>query len=236
MIRAVDSTIVTTKGSVGTGGKVSERKTLLRAFTLIEVVVMSAVGMMLMAMAYSFFLSSAKDGTKTSKKLQSIQATVICLERFLNDIKQSFYLKGRYEPQLIYTGTKANGITFFKISPRSFPPDTENPLEFEPVTYQFSPVTSQIYINNKPFGAGRFKYVEFSLEEANIDATPPVFGNTVTVNIVSVSDEDLGTKLEDIDKREASTQVATFCFRQQAFSKFYDKWVFYKALVQKKGE
>ena len=51
MIRAVDSTIVTTKGSVGTGGKVSERKTLLRAFTLIEVVVMSAVGMMLMAMA-----------------------------------------------------------------------------------------------------------------------------------------------------------------------------------------
>ncbi len=197
---------------------------------------MSAVGMMLMAMAYSLFLSSAKDSTKTSKKLQSIQATVIFLEKLQNDIKQSFYLKGKYEPQLIYTGTKANGLTFYRISETSFPPDTESPLEVEQVTYQFSPVTSQIYINNKPFGAGRFKYVEFSLEESNFNASPPVFGGTVTVNMVAVADEDLGTKLEDIDKRETSTQVATFCFRQQAFSKFYGKWVFYKALVRKKGE
>ena len=225
MIRATDN-IKTCKSS--------DRRT--NAFTLVEVVIMSAVGMMLMAMAYSLFLSSAKDSTKTSKKLQSIQATVVFLEKLQNDIKQSFYLKGRYEPQLIYTGTKANGLTFYKISGNSFPPDTESPLELEQVTYQFSPVTSQVYINNKPFGVGRFKYVEFSLEESNMKASPPVFGNTVTVNMVAVADEDLVTKLEDIDKRETSTQVATFCFRQQALSKFYDKWVFYKALVRKKGE
>ena len=207
-----------------------------KAFTLIEVVIMSAVGMMLMAMAYSFFLSSAKDSTKTSKKLQSIQATVLFLERLQNDIKQSFYLKGKYKPSLIYTGAKANGLTFYKIAGKSFPPDKDSPLELEQVTYQFSPVTSQIYINNKPFGAGRFKYVEFAISESNFNSSPPVFGDTLIVNIVSIADEDAGTKLEDIDTRQASTQVATFCFRQQAISKFYDKWVFYQALVRKKGE
>lgn len=197
---------------------------------------MSAVGMMLMAMAYSFFLSSAKDSTKSSKKLQSVQATVLFLERLQNDVKQSFYLKGKYQPQLIYTGAKANGLTFYRISQDSFPPSKEKPLELEQVTYQFSPVTSQMFINNKAFGAGRFKYVEFALQESNTTVSPPVFGETVTVNIVAVSDEDTEVKLEDVDKREISTQVATFCFKEQALSKYYDKWVFYQALVKKKGE
>jgi len=205
-----------------------------KAFTLVEVVVMSAVGLMLMAMAYELFLSSAKDSSKTSKKLQSLQSVSLLLDRMQHDIKQAFYLKGKYEPALIYTDSTANGLSFYRVNSKSFPPDKESPLEIEKVIYQFSPVTSQMYINNKPFGIGKFKFVEFKLEDGNPRANPPVFADTVTVNIVSVSEEDSSTKLEDIDKRNTSTQVATFSFSQQAFAKYYENWVFYSPLIKLK--
>jgi type II secretory pathway pseudopilin PulG len=226
------------RGKVREGMKInlpllSTRK--VRAFTLLEVLIMSAVGLGLVAIVYSFFVSSTRDNARSGKKLQSVQTAAIFFDRLQNDISQAFYLRGRYEPKIITVNSKPQGLSFYRIVSKSFPPDKHNPIEIEKVTYQFAESTSQMCVNGKPLSIGRFKFVAFELNKSNFYKSPPVFGDTVTVSIIAAADEDAEISTEKGNKRDMTVQVGTFCFRQQAAANYYHNWVFYKPLVQVRG-
>ena len=205
-----------------------------RAFTLIEVIIMSVVGLMLLGIVYSIFISSSKDSAKMNRKLQAIQAGHLLLERLENDIKQAFYLKGVYDLQVMnHQGGFGNAVAFYRLDPKAELPGSGEgkPVKVERIEYIFSPVTARVYINGKPFTTGLFKRVEFSYKPSNIKANPPVYADTLTVTVTGIPDELAKKDISEIDERDLATLVSTYSFRARAIKTAYPAWNLHRPLV-----
>ena len=205
------------------------------AFTLIEVLIMSVVALMLLGIVYSFFVSSSTDSAKMNRKLQAIQAGYFLLERLENDIKQAFCLEGVYDVKVYdRQGGQANALAFYRLAAQGELPEAGEveALRVERVEYFYSPLTSKIYINGKAFSTGLFKRLEFEYKESDPKASPPVYGDTVTVTVTGIPEELAKFDVEEIDERELSTLVATYSFRPMAIKSVYSHWNLHRPIVE----
>jgi hypothetical protein len=204
-----------------------------RAFTLVEVTVMGAVAIMLLGIFYSLFVSSSMDSQKLSRKLQSIQAAHLLLERLEDDLKQAVYVRGTFDMQVFNHGTgSANAVVFYRVDPRvASPADGGTSVKVERVEYVWDPLSCKVVVNGKAFAGGLFKRLEFRYTEGTPAAEPPVYADYLTVTVTGIPDEDAKRKIEDIDLRELTTLVASFSFRARAMARAYEPWTPVAGLV-----
>ena len=205
-----------------------------RGFTLLEVMIMSAVGLMLLGVVYSFFVSSSTDSTKMNRKLQSVQAVHLLFERLGNDMKQAFHIKGLYDLKVGDSqGGHRNAVTFYRLDPNCDFPEGGNAsrVKIERMEYVYSPVTARVYINGKPFTGGIYKKVLFEYEPGNPEADPPRFKDCLTVTVTGVPDELADRDISEIDGRSLSTLVCSFAFRPRAVQRVYREWNTYRAII-----
>ena len=197
-----------------------------RGFTVLEVLIMSVVALFLLGIVYSIFSQSTNEATKMSRKLQSLQAAHLLLERLESDLKQAYYQKGKYHLSISnHRKGKANRLTFHRAEAATVPPTKESATNLKKLVYAYDPKSAKVTINGKDFGAGRFKRVRF---EYNWSYP----GDHLTVTVTGVPDELAKTSIEKIDPRQMATVVATIAFRNRAMQRSYATWARRASLVK----
>ena len=161
-----------------------------------------------------------------SRKLQSLQAAHLLLERLESDLKQGYYQKGKYHLAITnYRDGKANRLTFHRAEGTTVPPTKDAATTLQKVVYAFDPRDAKVTINGKTFNGGRFKRVKF---EYNWGYP----GDQLTVTLTGVPDELASEPIEKIDSRSMATVVATIAFRNRAMQRSYANWVRRASLVK----
>ncbi len=197
-----------------------------KGFTVLEVLVMSSIALFLLGVVYSIFSRSTNEATKMSRKLQSLQAAHLLIERLENDIKQAYYKKGKYHLAISNYGKgKGNRLTFHRAEASTVPPKRSAPADLKKVIYTFDPQSAKVRINGKSFAGGRFKRVKFEYEWGYP-------GDHLTVTVTGVPDELADKPLAEIDQNSIATVVATIAFRNRAMQRTYATWVRSAALVK----
>jgi len=197
-----------------------------RGFTVLEVLVMSAVALFLLGVVYAVFTSSAVDAAKANRKLQALQAVQGLLDRLSMDLQQAYYAKARYPVAVKNSrGGTANELCFHRVDSATVPPTVLAPVFVEPVVYSFDPATATVSIDGRPLANCRFKRVTFAYAWGEP-------GDFVTVTATGVPDELASVPVGDIDERDLATVVASFAVRSRAMQRRYPTWVAATSLVR----
>ena len=199
---------------------------------MVEIMVMSGVGLVLLGIFYSFFIQSTSDSKSMGQKLQAIQGAHLLLEHLENDVKQAFYLKNVYDVQVFdWQGGVANGLSFHRVDSSEPPPSKGGQLKLERVEYVFDPRAARVMVNGRPFASGMFKRVEFSFTPGAPMADPPKYADYLTVTVTGVPDELASRDISVIDVRSLATLVSTFSFRNRAIKEANPSWTLQRGLL-----
>lgn len=112
-----------------------------RAFTLVEVVVFSAIGLLVVTGAWSLFRSSMTKGKRTDSKLQGVQAGLLFALQLEKDLDALHEARGK---GIEFKITKEGADLLFHRYALESAGSTWEPLETRRVLYQFRTETGRI--------------------------------------------------------------------------------------------
>ncbi len=189
-----------------------------RAFTLLEIVMFSAIGGGVMYIAYNIFVASAKQGVNLDAKLKAVQGAQLLLERLERDLKHMVFEQGRYELSVSEDGSR---VRFYMFDGHGADmADGVIPIHLR--EYRFDPALSRVMIDNEPYAPAFFRAVEFQLGSAGGAGTQdrPV----LTMRVGGVADELAGLPEANLDLKTRSDFVSSVGLEAVAAARRTPRW------------
>lgn len=198
-----------------------------RGLTVLELLIMSAIGVMLLGMFWSFFTQSHSDTQQMSQKLKSFQGGYLLIERLEGDLRQMVYSKGDM-PLVI--GDEGKSIRFYRCDPGLTKPDD---IRLKECKYRWDPDTRRVYLNDKAILSTRFLDMRFELDERDPKATPPREGNLLRITVKGVAEELAKKDPSEIPENKTTTLVAAVELQSKTSSEVHEYWFTPKSLRPK---
>lgn len=178
-------------------------------FTLIEVLVMSAIGILLLGVLYAFFVQSHADTGQMDQRLKSVQGAHLLVERIETDVKQLVCGENRSKVLLDVEVTSDGGATdnvlsFFRVDGDA---TTPRGIRAERLEYRFDPATKRVLLNGKALPLARFRAVRFDFQKRDPKAVPPVEADVLRVVASGVADELADKPDDQVPEQKRSTVV-----------------------------
>ena len=132
-----------------------------RGFTLLEILMFSAVGMVVLYIGYEVFVSATKQGIDLDTKLKAVQGSQMLLERLERDLKHMVYEEGKFELEVSDEGDL---VRFYVYD--GYDRDlTDGEIPVHRREYRFDPSVSRVFIDGAPYNFAYFRAIEFSLDD-----------------------------------------------------------------------
>ncbi len=179
------------------------RRGKLPGFTLVELVIFSALGAVVIGAVYLLFSASSRSGGRMEEKLVGVQSAQILLEYLRSDLLAAVVAPGKPVRVESIADGQRNRLSF----ERCVAPESENgPPGTRRVSYFFDPERHQVLRDGEPLLAGTFAAVSFDWQPAEEAGTAPP--DVLTVTVTTAPPERLGGS-EAVDPRFTCTFVET---------------------------
>jgi hypothetical protein len=133
-----------------------------RGTTLLEVLIMSSVGVMLFGVAWYLFSSMSRTSHKIDTRLRAMQASQLLQERLRVDLNQFYPVAG-----LSMAEATPPRLSFYIFKEYSFVPTQRNQrcVVLEPVTYIFDRESHYLQRNSEVLRFSSFEDIQFSVRD-----------------------------------------------------------------------
>lgn len=189
-----------------------------KGFTILEVLVMSAIALVIMGVAWSVFSAMTSQSKKLDTRLRALQASQLVLERLKADIKQHVSRPGEvlFDPASPKLMLKVYRDYVFNPASRG-----QHSVVVDQVDWTFNPETHQLIRGTEPLKFAQFESITFSVKETAPGSRE--YGNSVTVDGVYVPEELLATP-ERITERDRIKWRATIALPHRTLAEAYGFW------------
>lgn len=195
-----------------------------RGFSMLEVMVMGAIGLALISVAWFVFTGLTRQSKKLDTRLRAIQASQLTIERLKQDIKQYVH---REDWSMVDSAPPRLSLPVFR--EYVFDPGSraQRSVAVDSVTWLFNPETHYLMRNTEVLKFAQFETIQFSVK-----ATPSTgggatgggeFQNSITIEGTYVPEEMLGTpdRITDTDRVKWSATIGLPTLTQQEAYGFY---------------
>jgi len=172
-------------------------------FTLLETLMVAAIGVMVLALLWELYISGNKQSSKLQTRLSAIQGAQLLVERIRQDVAGFVYAPGDTRPLVESAmGAQANQLNllvyssyrFFQKPSALYDPGDNDPswIEARRISYLWNPQT-RFMTRRQPgqdetLSFARFLKVDFVTNSASTGLN---LDNCVTVEMTCASDEEL---------------------------------------------
>ncbi len=176
-----------------------------RGLSLVELVIMSALGAVVLGAIYLLFSAGSRQGSQMEKRLRSVQASQILLEYLASDLKAAHV--GTSYPIRVESiaGARKNRLTFFVHDRNS---DDGGDLPITRRVYLYDPVTHGVTRDGVSISFPIFSEVRFLWKPASTEGSPALEGDTLTVVITAAPSDKLDSG-DELEARDLTTFVET---------------------------
>lgn len=189
-----------------------------RAFTMLEVLMFSFVGSIVLYITYNIMVGTNRQGINLDTKLKAVQGAQMLLERLERDLKHMVYEEGRYELQVSPAG---DWIRFYIFDGHGADLTSgEIPIHLR--EYRFEEGSSRVSIDGAPFANWFFRAVEFSLSEAA--GGKPGERPVLTMRVGGVADDRAGLPEDRQDLKTRADFVSAVGLSAVASAKRSPYW------------
>ncbi len=198
-----------------------------RGFSLVEVLVMSAVGVMLLGSFYFFFIHSSTESTRLDEKVRAVQGVLLFLDRLQTDLERMVYQKGRFDVRVrSVEGGEDNCLEFYVCARTPSASDGATRIGVEKREYRYVPMAKKLYIDGRPFNAAALAGVSFRLfDEAG--------GARLRVGVRAVSDSHLEGNYRSGADRASDVKLSfVFGLRPVSLRRLHPFWYDMKRLYE----
>ncbi len=189
-----------------------------RGLTVLELLIMSAIGIMLLGMFWSFFTQSHSDTQQMSQKLKSFQGGYLLIERIESDLRQLLFSKGTYP---VTVSDEGRMLTFYRTDLKRTQPDS---VYLTKMVYRYDAASREVFLNDKRILSTRFLDVRFRLDERDLKATPPREGNVMRITVKGVSAELAKKDASDIPENKTATLVTAVSLQSKTLAEQHEYW------------
>lgn len=196
----------------------SRRRIRRRAFTLLEIVMFSTIGAMVLYITYEIFLSSSKQGVDLDTKLRAVQGAQLLLERLERDLKHMVYSEGVYE---LHVSQDGRHVRFYVFDGHGRD-ITDGNIPVHLREYRFDAGSNRVLVDGSPFAFAFFRDVQFSLTNAGDpegDDRP-----VLTMRVGGVADDRADLPEEELDLRKRADFVSSVGLAAIASAKRTPGW------------
>lgn len=199
-----------------------------RGFTMVEVTVFTAVGLLVITAAWTFFSSSVAKGKATDVKALGVQTNLLLIRALERDLA-ALYEDGTHLLQ--YSKRPGEGATleFYRYGPTS--PDADwGPLPLVKVTYEFDAGYRKV---RRSIDGGPARPLFGVVERVNVRFPQPALPEPgkllpasphVLISTISTSREELRKPLEQRDPRSRTSLFAGILRERVAARIAYPHW------------
>lgn len=188
------------------------------AFTILEVLVMSVIGLTLIAVSWFVFSGLTKQSKKLDTRLRAIQASQLILERIKQDVRQYVH---REDWSMVDASPPRLSIPVFQdyVFDRSL--DAQRAIKVDAVNWIFNAETHYLTRNTEVMKFAQFETVQFSAK--SISSGAKEFTNSVTIEGVYVPEELLGNPgaISDNERIRWSATIGLPALTQREVFGFY---------------
>lgn len=185
---------------------------------MLELLIMSGVGVMLLGIFWAFFSQSHSDTQQMSQKLKSFQGGHLLIERLEGDLREMVWDKTRHPLKIEDEG---RSITFSRADERLTKPDD---IRLKSCKYHLDPATRRVYLNDEPILSTRFLDLRFELDGRDMAATPPRPGNVLRISLRGVAEELADKDPAEIPANKTTTLVAAVYLRSKTSAEMNEYW------------
>ena len=166
-----------------------------RGFTILEVMVMGAIGLALISIAWWIFSSLTKQSKKLDTRLRALQAQQLVVERLAQDVRQYVHRDDWSMVDAVPPRLSLNVYRDYVLDPNS---RVQRSIAVDVVNWTFSPETHYLSRNNEVMRFAQFETILFSVK-----TTPPGtrdYQNSIKVDGTYVPEELLANPAAVTDK------------------------------------
>ena len=169
-----------------------------RAFTLVEILVFSAIALIVLGVAWFIFFSATNQSRKLDSRLRALQANQILIERIKQDLKQFYYVPSY---SMVDSAPPRLSFRIYREYSYSRTERSQASVILESINYVFDRDMHTVRRNNDLLYACPFESVQFGLKET-LPTAPGEVSNFVTIQTVYVNEELLRTpeRITDRDR------------------------------------
>ncbi len=196
-------------------------------FSLVEVTVFMAVGVLVMAGAWSFFQSSIRKGKATDVKVESLQADLLFARSLERDL-EALYEDPEHAMDIV-RGPGELRFSFWRYGEES-PGDRWDPLPVERVTYRFDASKKRIFrrVGNgredRLYGLFERMNIRFRNFQAQAPGPPAVPSAAVIFSATSTPRETLQKPLEAREEQDRTTLFGAVLREREAVRTAFPWW------------
>lgn len=197
---------------------------LQNGFTMPELLIAVFIAGIFIFGLYLLYRGGMDSFRKSSNKSEALQGAYILYQRLQADISMCIHNEGLPIAIQNVKDGQNNQLSFY-IADKS----NNNPLQIKTmlVTYLFDKETMMVSRNGKVVTHGRFENIQFILDDADYQSSPPKYGNQILCAIQAVGHyaaENIkqGTGLQQLGDR--SSFIASFSIPYKVEREQYPTW------------